>query len=260
MKTCGLISPKTQLEVADDTSQRLQKLIAQAGLASRRQAEAWIEAGRVQVNGRPAKLGEKANPDDVVTVDGRPLPEGEQSCQVLAYHKPPGQITSRSDEQGRPTVFENLPELPHGRWITIGRLDFQTSGLLLLTTDGQLANRLMHPSGQVQRRYLVRVCGEPDKEQLKRLTAGVELEDGTAKFEYLRARRGSGINRWYEVALREGRNREVRRIWQAVGCEVSRLTRIGYGPISLARDHPAGEARMLSSREVHALRNACVRV
>ena len=243
--------------MADDTPQRLQKLIAQAGLASRREAETWIEGGRVQVNGQPAKLGDRAAPDDVVTVDGRPLPEGAETCQVVAYHKPSGQITSRSDEQGRPTVFENLPELPHGRWIAVGRLDFQTSGLLLLTTDGQLANRLMHPSGQVQRRYLARVHGAPSQEQLERLTAGVDLEDGMAKFEYIREKRGKGSNRWYEVALREGRNREVRRMWQAVGLEVSRLIRIGYGPISLDRNHPAGEVRRLSGKEMEALKGAC---
>ncbi len=243
--------------MAGDTPQRLQKLIAQAGLASRRQAEAWIEAGRVQVNGKPAKLGDRAAADDVVTVDGRPLPEGAETCQVLAYHKPAGQITSRSDEQDRPTVFDNLPEPSRGRWIAVGRLDFQTSGLLLLTTDGQLANRLMHPSGQVQRRYLVRVRGTPSQEQLERLTAGVELEDGMAKFEYVREKRGQGSNRWYEVALREGRNRAVRRMWEAVGLEVGRLIRIGYGPVLLARDHPAGEARWLSRKEIQVLKYAC---
>lgn len=245
--------------MADDTPQRLQKLIAQAGLASRREAETWIEAGRVQVNGRPAKLGDRAALDDVVTVDGRPLPESAETCQVVAYHKPAGQITSRSDEQGRPTVFDNLPELPHGRWIAVGRLDFQTSGLLLLTTDGELANRLMHPSGQVQRRYLARVHGTPSREQLECLTAGVDLEDGMAKFEYIREKRGKGSNRWYEVALREGRNREVRRMWQAVGLEVSRLIRIGYGSVSLDRDHSAGEVCWLSKQEIHALKEACIK-
>ena len=241
--------------MAEDTPQRLQKLIAQAGLASRRQAETWIEAGRVQVNGQPTKLGDRATPDDVVTVDGRPLPESTETCQVVAYHKPAGQITSRSDEQGRPTVFDNLPELTHGRWIAVGRLDFQTSGLLLLTTDGQLANHLMHPGRQVQRRYLARVHGTPSREQLERLTAGVDLEDGMAKFEYIRERRGKGSNRWYEVALREGRNREVRRMWQAVSLDVNRLIRIGYGPISLDRKHPAGEVRWLSRKETWALKS-----
>ena len=245
--------------MAGDTPQRLQKLIAQAGLASRRQAETWIEAGRVQVNGKSAKLGDRAASDDVVTVDGRPLPEGAETCQVLAYHKPAGQITSRSDEQDRPTVFDNLPEPSHGRWIAVGRLDFQTSGLLLLTTDGQLANRLMHPSGQVQRRYLARVRGTPSQEQLERLTAGVELEDGMAKFEYVREKRGQGSNRWYEVALREGRNRAVRRMWEAVGLEVGRLIRVGYGPVLLARDHLAGEARWLSKKETQKLESACVK-
>lgn len=243
--------------MAEDAPQRLQKLIAQAGLASRRQAEAWIEAGRVEVNGRPARLGDRAAPDDVVTVDGRPLPEDAKTCRVLAYHKPAGQITSRADEQGRPTVFEHLPELSRGRWIAVGRLDLQTSGLLLLTTDGQLANRLMHPGSQVQRRYMARVHGAPSREQLERLTTGVGLEDGTASFEYVREKRGRGGNRWFEVALREGRNREVRRLWQAVGLEVGRLIRIGYGPVSLARDHSAGEARLLSRKEIKMLEQAC---
>ena len=237
--------------------QRLQKLIAQAGLASRRQAEAWIETGRVQVNGKLAKLGDRAASDDVVTVDGQPLPEGVETCQVLAYHKPVGQITSRSDERGRPTVFDNLPEPSHGRWIAVGRLDFQTSGLLLLTTDGQLANRLMHPSSQIQRRYLARIRGVPSREQLEKLVTGVDLEDGMAQFEYVRERQGKRSNCWYEVALREGRNREVRRMWQAMGLEVSRLIRIGYGPVLLARDHPAEEVFWLSGREIQALKDAC---
>lgn len=243
--------------MSGDTPQRLQKLIAQAGLASRRQAEAWIEAGRVRINGKLAKLGDRAASDDVVTVDGRPLPEGAEACQVLAYHKPAGQITSRSDERGRPTVFDNLPELPCGRWIAVGRLDFQTSGLLLLTTDGELANRLMHPSSQVQRRYLVRVRGVPSREQLEKLAVGVDLEDGMARFEYVREKRGKGSNRWYEIALCEGRNREVRRMWQAVGLEVGRLIRIGYGPVSLSQDHPSGEVRWLSRKEIRALEGVC---
>ena len=242
--------------MSGDTPQRLQKLIAQAGLASRRQAEAWIEAGRVQVNGKLAKLGDRAASDDVVTVDGQPLPEGAGSCQVLVYHKPAGQITSRSDERERPTVFDDLPELSHGRWIAVGRLDFQTSGLLLLTTDGELANRLMHPSSQIQRRYLARIRGVPSREQLEKLEAGVDLEDGIAQFEYIREKQGKGSNRWYEVALREGRNREVRRMWQAVGLEVNRLIRIGYGPISLDRGHPAGEMHWLSRKEIETLKRA----
>ncbi len=245
---------KKRPDVSGSPPTRLQKLIAQAGLASRREAETWIKEGRVQVNGRLARLGDRAVSDDEVTVDGRPIPEGEKACLALAYHKPVGQITSRSDPQGRPTVFDALPEPPRGRWIAVGRLDFQTSGLLLLTTDGQLANRLMHPGGQVQRRYLARVRGEPSREQLERLVAGVRLEDGVARFEYARAKRGEGRNRWHEVALREGRNREVRRLWRAVGLEVGRLIRIGYGPISLSRDHAAGEARWLSAKEVRALR------
>ena len=244
-------------EVAGESPQRLQKLIAQTGLASRRTAETWIKQGRVEINGRVARLGERAGPDDVVMVDGQALPAEPRVCQVLAYHKPAGEIASRSDEQGRPTVFDRLPEPGHGRWISVGRLDFQTSGLLLFTTDGQLANRLMHPGSQIQRRYLARVRGRVDAALLARLTAGVELEDGMARFETLHARDETGSNRWYEVTLCEGRNREVRRLWEAVGCEVSRLMRIGYGPISLARDHSAGESRWLDGQEIQALQAAC---
>ena len=239
---------------------RIQKLIAAAGLASRRQAEAWIVAGRVQVNGELACLGDRASTRDVITVDGRPISIAVASPrQVAAYHKPCGQVTTRSDEQGRPTVFSALPPPPHGRWISVGRLDLQTSGLLLLTTDGALANRLMHPSSQIQRRYQVRVRGVANREQLERVTRGVRLDDGRACFEYVRSGQGRGANRWYEVALREGRNREVRRLWQAVGLEVSRLIRIGYGPIELDRAQRVGELRRLSSREIRALERACLR-
>ena len=231
---------------------RLQKLIAAAGLASRRAAEAWIEAGRVRVNGELARLGERAGPEDAVTVDGRPLPAPAERL-VLAYHKPVGEVSTRADPAGRPTVFDALPAAARGRWVAVGRLDIGTSGLLLATTDGELANRLMHPRARVQRRYRVRVHGRADAAQLERLRAGVELADGPAHFEYAREGRGRGANRWYEVALREGRNREVRRLWEAVGLEVSRLIRVGYGPVSLAPDHPAGAARRLPPKEVRAL-------
>ena len=244
-------------EAADASPQRLQKLIAQAGLASRRAAEAWIEQGRVELNGRVARLGDRAGRDDVVTVDGQHLPRTPFACQALAYHKPVGEITSRFDPQGRPTVFAHLPKPEHGRWISVGRLDFQTSGLLLLTTDGHLANGLMHPRNRIPRRYLARVRGPVDELLLTRLTTGVELADGMARFETLQARDGTGSNRWSEVTLREGRNREVRRLWETVGCEVSRLMRIGYGPILLARDHPAGESRWLDEREIRALQAVC---
>ncbi len=241
-----------------DAPTRIQKLVADAGLASRRQAEAWIVAGRVLLNGKPARPGDRAGAQDVVTVDGQPLQiAAAASRQVAAYHKPRGQVTTRSDEQGRPTVFSALPSVAQGRWISVGRLDLQTSGLLLMTTDGALANRLMHPSSQIQRRYQVRVRGVASREQLQRLELGVRLDDGKACFEYVRPGSGQGVNRWYEVALREGRNREVRRLWQAVGLEVSRLIRIGYGPIALDRTQRAGELRWLSDREIRALERAC---
>ncbi len=237
---------------------RIQKLLASTGLASRRQAEAWIVAGRIRLNGSPARLGDRAAPEDVLTLDGRRLTlEFATGREVVAYHKPCGQVVSRSDEQGRPAVFSALPPPAQGRWISVGRLDLQTSGLLLLTTDGALAHRLMHPGSQILRRYQVRVRGAASREQRDRLCRGVRLDDGMARFEFVRAGRGRGVNRWYEVALREGRNREVRRLWQAVGLEVSRLIRIGYGPVELDRAHRAGELRWLSSREIRTLERAC---
>lgn len=235
--------------------ERLQKLLSAAGLGSRREIETWIGAGRVAVNGHIAKLGDKAGVNDRVTVDGRPvrLKADEDRCRVIAYHKPEGEITTRHDPENRPTVFENLPRIRGSRWIAIGRLDVNTSGLLLFTTDGELANRLMHPSTEIVRRYAVRVLGEVDDAVLDKLRRGVELEDGLAQAATVEDAGGSGANRWYHLSLREGRNREVRRLWESQGLTVSRLIRIGYGPIELGRRLPRGKWRELLAGELKAL-------
>jgi 23S rRNA pseudouridine2605 synthase len=221
---------------------RLQKLLAGAGLGSRRTIEGWIREGRVSVAGHTAELGDRASPGDDVRLDGRKLDLGRaapRGRELLLYNKPLGEVTTRSDPQGRPTVFERLPPPGHGRWIAVGRLDVNTSGLLLLTTDGELAHRLMHPSSEIEREYLVRVRGRPDPATLRRLLSGVELEDGLARFDRI-VPESPGA---FRVLLHEGRNREVRRLWGAVGHEVSRLRRIRYGPIELPRDLRAGTSR-----------------
>jgi 23S rRNA pseudouridine2605 synthase len=225
---------------------RLQKLLAGGGHGSRRAIEEWIRAGRVTVNGRTAQLGDRAQPGDDVRLDGTPLAtEGAESHAVLLYNKPLGEVTTRSDPQGRPTVFDRLPPVAQGRWIVVGRLDFMTSGLLLFTTDGELAHRLMHPSAQVDREYLVRSRDILSAEQLRLLQSGVMLEDGVAGFDSVSQSRIEGTHAWYRVVLREGRNREVRRLWQAVGSDVSRLLRIRYGPVQLPRELAAGHWQRL---------------
>ncbi|MGM0516248.1 MAG: 23S rRNA pseudouridine(2605) synthase RluB [Pseudomonadota bacterium] len=215
--------------------QRLQKVLAAMGLGSRRRIEDWISEGRVRVNGKVASLGDRAGPGDTVELDDRKItvPEVRPVRRVLIYHKPEGQITANSDPEGRPTVAEHLPPIAEGRWITVGRLDFNTSGLLLVTNDGELANRLMHPRYQIERTYAVRVLGGLDEEQQKQLLEGVTLEDGPASFTRLADAGGQGANHWYHVTLHEGRNREVRRMIEAVGGQVSRLIRISYAGVPL---------------------------
>lgn len=241
------------------TKERLQKLLARTGLGSRREIERWITEGRVTLNRTVATLGDQAGAGDIVCVDGRTIHFDAEPVapRVIAYHKPDGELTTRRDPEGRPTVFEHLPK-PGGktRWVSVGRLDINTSGLLLLTTDGELAHRLMHPSTEVEREYAVRVLGTPSPEVLKALAVGVELEDGPARFEQVTSAGGEGINRWYHVTLREGRNREVRRLWEAVGVTVSRLMRIRYGPVELGRGLKRGHWRELESVELRTLYQA----
>jgi 23S rRNA pseudouridine2605 synthase len=232
--------------------ERLQKLLANAGLGSRRQLEALIEAGKVKVNGKVAKLGDRASADDHIELNGRPVGGKRLAANerfVIIYNKPEGELVTRRDPEGRKTVFDRLPHLPTGRWIAVGRLDVNSAGLLLLTNDGELANRLMHPRYQIDREYAVRVNGEVTDEMVQRLVSGVELEDGPARFEDVVDAGGEGSNRWFHLVIMEGRKREVRRLWEAVGATVSRLKRVRYGPIFLDSSVKVGQFRELSREE-----------
>lgn len=237
-------------------AERLQKVLARAGHGSRRQVEAWIREGKITVNGKLAELGISVSGTDRIKIDGRSVSTAtgpDTIPRTLVYHKPAGELTTRKDEAGRPTVFDNLPRLRHGRWISVGRLDFNTSGLLLVTTDGELAHRLMHPSWEVEREYAVRILGEVHDEVLQRLLDGVVLDDGLASFSSIQDAGGAGANHWYHVILREGKNREVRRLWESQGLQVSRLIRIRYGPVELPRSVRAGRFRDLDPEETRAL-------
>jgi len=216
-------------------SEKLQKMLASAGYGSRRELERWISDGRVSVNGKVAKLGDRASADDTVFVDGQParLAASEQRIRVLLYNKPEGEVCTRSDPEGRKTVFDSLPNLKGERWIAVGRLDISTSGLLMFTNNGDLANKLMHPSSEIDREYLVRVHGAVDDDMLQRLRDGILLEDGLARFSDIVPGERVGTNGWYTVALMEGRNREVRRLWESQNVEVNRLKRVRFGPIFL---------------------------
>ncbi len=236
--------------------ERIQKLLARAGYGSRREVERWLAEGLVQVNGRVAHPGDRAGPGDEIRLRGRPvaLTRLDQApLRVLLYHKPAGEVVSRRDPEGRPTVFEHLPRMQTSRWIAVGRLDLNTSGLMLFTNDGELAHRLMHPASGIEREYAVRVLGQATPEALRRLREGVQLADGPAAFEAIEDAGGSGANHWYHVVLREGRKREVRRLWEAVGLTVSRLIRIRYGPLTLDRHLPAGRWRELTPDEARRL-------
>ncbi|MCY4156165.1 MAG: pseudouridine synthase [Gammaproteobacteria bacterium] len=228
---------------------RVQKYLADAGVASRRKVEGWIAAGRLTVNGRAAVPGLRVAGGERFRLDGRPLPvrpsAASAAVRVIAYNKPEGELVTRDRRGGHPTVFAALPRLQGQRWVAVGRLDLNSSGLLLLTTDGQLAHRLMHPSFGIEREYLVRVLGQPGAAVLQRLTGGVMLDDGPARFDSLAEQGGSGANRWYRAVLSEGRHRVVRRLWSAQGYAVSRLIRIRYGPARLPRDLPRGRWREL---------------
>jgi len=242
-----------------NSSEKLQKIIARAGMASRREAEKWIEQKRVSINGKTAELGARVEALDKVRVDGILLSDKlleKPNIKVLMYHKPEGEVCTRKDPEGRRTVFDNLPRIQNGRWIHIGRLDTNTSGLLLFTNDGELANKMMHPSSEIVREYAVRVRGDVTEAVIKNLTEGVELEDGMASFDRVHDAGGEGSNHWYHVNLKEGRNREVRRLWESQDIQVSRLIRIKYGVCELDRSLPRGRWRSLTEVEARELLNS----
>ncbi|MBW8182122.1 23S rRNA pseudouridine(2605) synthase RluB [Shewanella nanhaiensis] len=238
-------------------SEKLQKVLARAGHGSRREMEAWIAAGRISIDGEIANLGDRVEADVKIRIDGRAVSiksEEDLVCRVIAYHKPEGEICSRKDPEGRPTVFDRLPKTRDSRWVAVGRLDINTSGLLLFTSDGELANRLMHPSNEVEREYAVRTFGEVTDACIQRLRTGVTLEDGPAHFDKVKAAGGEGMNKWWHVSLAEGRNREVRRLWESQEVQVSRLIRIRYGMIELPKSLPRGGWVELELEQVNYLR------
>ena len=238
-------------------AERIQKVLANAGVASRRQVERWIRQGRLVVGDTPAKLGDQLSGTERVYLDGRllHLPASTGPAQCIAYYKRAGEVTTRRDPEGRPTVFQQIKPPRRGRWIAVGRLDINTAGLLLLTTDGQLAHRLMHPSYEIRRQYAVRILGRISTVQLKQLRAGIELEDGVAKFDSIAMHGGSGANVWYRVSLHGGRNREIRRLFAALDIPVNRLLRTDYGPVALGDMH-RGNSRHLTASELDVLYGA----
>ena len=251
------LSPQPEATEDDpQASQKLQKVLAAAGMGSRRDMEDWISQGRVTVNGEVAVLGARVGAQDRILVDRRPVrwPFDEAALpRVLIYHKPEGEIVTRDDPKARKTVFESLPHVKNGKWIAIGRLDYNTEGLLIFTTDGALANRLMHPGFAVEREYAVRIMGELTREHMVTLTTGVTLDDGEARFERIMEEGGDNANRWYRVVLLEGRNREVRRMFAAVGMMVSRLIRVRFGMVNLPARVKRGQMLELELSQVAAL-------
>ncbi len=237
-------------------SEKIQKILANAGLGSRRQVEGWIEEGRITVNGRTATIGDRMTYHDKICVDGREvklMKSRNQQARVLLYHKPEGEMCTRNDPEGRPTIFESLPIIRNSRWICVGRLDFNTSGLLLITNNGELAHRLMHPSAEIEREYAVRIRGEVSEEILAKLAKGIHLEDGVARFDHITDAGGHGSNHWFHVTVREGRNRLVRRLWEAVGLTVSRLIRIRFGSIYLPAGLRRGHYAELNEEDISTL-------
>ena len=244
-------------ENAPQIEERLHKVLANAGLGSRRMLEQRIQGGEVEVNGTVATIGASVRAGDRVVLDGKQFvvaTDSRDDAEVLVYHKPEGVVTTREDPEGRPTVFEQLPRLKGARWVAVGRLDINTTGLLLLTTDGELANALMHPRSGLEREYLCRVHGEVPDEMIEKLKAGVELEDGPARFDEIAIISRGGSHSWFRVVIREGRNREVRRLWDSQGFLVSRLKRIRYGNIELPRTLRRSDCEALSEDSVKELR------
>ncbi|AFT70592.1 S4 domain protein [Alloalcanivorax dieselolei B5] len=239
-------------------SEKLQKVLARAGLGSRRELEVWIADGRVSVNGKVATLGDRVEPEDALRVDGRIIrvkPEEDIVRRVIIYHKPAGEVCSRNDPEGRPTVFDNLPRLQGMRWVQVGRLDINTTGLMLFTTDGELAHRLMHPSNGFVREYAVRIRGELADQQRSALLEGVMLEDGVSKFDSIEeaGHNEDAANRWYKVSLTGGKYREVRRLFQSQGLDVSRLMRIRFGDLTLPSSLRMGRWQELTEEEIRPL-------
>jgi 23S rRNA pseudouridine2605 synthase len=243
------------IDVSKD-GERIQKVLARGGLASRREIERWITEGRLKINGVLVKQGAHLKLGDYLQLNDRVVNWEKferQPTRVLIYHKPTGEIVSRNDPQGRPTIFANLPKLDTSRWISVGRLDVNTSGLLLVTNNGELANKLMHPSTEVEREYAVRILGEVPDDKIELLKQGVQLEDGLAKFDQIYFMGGEGANKWYHVVVSEGRNRLVRRLWEAQNVVVSRLMRVRYGPVVLSDGLRTGKCYELDKKELDLL-------
>lgn len=248
-------TPTSALNV---TGERIQKVLARGGIGSRREIERWIEDGKIFVNGAKVILGLRLKSGDQVQISGRQVnweKYTQQVTRVIVYNKPLGEVVTRRDPQGRPVVFSNLPKLDIGRWISVGRLDINTSGLLLLTNNGELANRLMHPSTELDREYAVRILGEVPDEMIDTLKKGVELEDGDAKFSDLQFFSGEGANKWFHVVVQEGRNRLVRRLWESQGVTVSRLMRVRYGPAVLPTNVRARDYYEMNTKELDLILN-----
>ncbi|MBV1876676.1 MAG: rRNA pseudouridine synthase [Pseudomonadales bacterium] len=236
-------------------SDKLQKVLANLGLGSRRGMEVWISEGRITVNGKQAKLGDRVEPEDRILVDGKPVSSKALTHRFILYNKPSNEICSRKDPEGRKSVFDRLPNLKNQRWVSVGRLDFSTSGLLLFTTDGNLANKLMHPSSNIEREYAVRVLGDVSADKIEALKEGVLLDDGHAKFSDVKKgqEEDESANQWYYVVLMEGKNREVRRLWESQGLTVSRLKRVRYGSFFIPSRVKAGQFTDLKAKDVRAL-------
>lgn len=247
--------PRRVEVTSPEGSEKLQKVLAESGRGSRREMEKWISAGRIEVNDDTAHLGQRVGPEDRIRVDGKPLPRKVSAAsRVILYNKPAGMVCTRRDPAGRPTVFDALPAIKQGRWISVGRLDIATTGCLLLTTDGELANRMMHPSTGLDREYAVRINGTLTPTQLEQVTTGVPSEGEMLSFSDIRYYDGSGTNHWYHVVLLEGRNREIRRLFAAFGLSVSRLKRVRFGPVLLPSRLLRGRLSELSSADVHKLK------